>query len=183
MRSLTALLMVLTGALILNCAHSRVKSEYSSKVDFSRYRTYAWIEQPEKPFGYLTTTLDRKKITESIKKAVDDELNTKGYKRVERDPDFFVAYYTNVRERIDTARLGYNYITDTYLGEHIEVRAYKQGSLVLDCVDGKSKALVWRGLAEGAVRNADKIETQIRATVETILDRFPPERSGGSAQP
>jgi hypothetical protein len=54
---------------------------------------------------------------------------------------------------------------------------YTMGTLVLDFFDNGSKELVWRGLAEGKIHEANTPqERQERANlaIEKIMDQFPP---------
>lgn len=174
MRTLSTSALVFNVIAVLGCASIKVKSEYNKQIDFHRYKTYNWITQPKKPFAYLTTPVDPRWVTALIKQYVESELKAKGYRRADSNPDFLIAYYTNVKDKIDTAPLGYDHISDTYRGQRIEVREYREGSLVLDFVDGKTKEMIWRGLAIGVVKDAEKIEEQIEAAVEKILKLFPP---------
>jgi hypothetical protein len=51
------------------------------------------------------------------------------------------------------------------------------GTLVIDVFDVEKKALVWRGVAEGQVRqsqDADKQKERINDAVRKILEEFPP---------
>ena len=58
------------------------------------------------------------------------------------------------------------------------VKTYEDGTAVLDVIDTRTSKIVWRGVAEGRLKNkmsyADKQE--LRATVlHELLSAFPPQ--------
>jgi hypothetical protein len=58
-----------------------------------------------------------------------------------------------------------------------DVRHYKEGTIVLEIVDGRSNQLVWQAVAEGALTGLDhpeEAEAQVGKAVKDLLDRFPP---------
>ncbi len=159
-----------------SCASIKVKSEYRKQVDFTEYKTYDWIEQPEKPFAYLTSMVNRKRIVKAIRENVDNKLLLRGYRRVESNPDFQIVYHANVKGKIQTAPLGYDSRSEMYIQQNITVRDYQEGSLVLDFVEAKSNSLIWRGIAVGAVQNEQKVQEQIRQAISKLLQGFPPKK-------
>ena len=54
-------------------------------------------------------------------------------------------------------------------------RTYQLGTLVLDVVDPKTHAVVWRGAVTGAFNNRDSAYASIPEIVERILSAFPPK--------
>lgn len=172
------MLTVLTAGVVfvVGCATIKVKSEYGKGVDWTRFQTYNWVEQPENPFAYLTSKIDRKRIVKLIKVELDEKLQSRGYRLVKTEPDFQVAYHANVKGKIETAPLGYDSDLEMYAGREITVRDYQEGSLVLDFVDRKSNELIWRGIAVGAIQDVDRIESQIQEAVDKMLQSFPPRR-------
>jgi hypothetical protein len=51
---------------------------------------------------------------------------------------------------------------------------YKEGTLVVDMYDAKTKQLLWRGSAEGTLSNkADKNETKLEKAVAKMFKDFP----------
>ena len=58
------------------------------------------------------------------------------------------------------------------------------GTLVVDVFDGTTGELIWRGWAEGALREAayaDDVQEYLNQTVAKILQDFPPEPADGSS--
>ena len=59
------------------------------------------------------------------------------------------------------------------------VRVYKDGTGILDVIDVQSRNIVWRGVAEGRLKNDSTVSDKRRATAEVIgalLMDFPPQQ-------
>jgi hypothetical protein len=59
-----------------------------------------------------------------------------------------------------------------------EVHHYKEGTIVLEIVDGRSNQLVWQSAAVGALTNLDNPEEaqeQVARAVAEMLEKFPPK--------
>ncbi len=143
--------------------------DYDKKSDFSEYRTYDWL--PISPEAWMKSS-DVKYIEE----AVNTQLEAKGRKMSSKNPDFFVS--------VQVAKDGELRVTDYSLlyGQPVEPgkRVHKEGTLVLDFVDAKSRNLIWRGWARAELRQIkapEKRAQRINSAVEKILKNFPPAPS------
>ena len=57
---------------------------------------------------------------------------------------------------------------------------YKEGTLVVDLYDAKTKQLIWRGSAEDTVSNdAAKNEKNLDKSVVKMFKKFPPRAAKG----
>ena len=59
-----------------------------------------------------------------------------------------------------------------------DVQSYKEGTLILDVVDGGMDRLVWRGIAQAEVdpsRDPKERQERIRKAVRDMLTHFPPK--------
>jgi hypothetical protein len=54
-----------------------------------------------------------------------------------------------------------------------EVQQYTEGTLIIDFVDGKTRKLVFRGLAQAAVGSQARNANAIREAVTKIMAQFP----------
>ena len=57
------------------------------------------------------------------------------------------------------------------------VRVYKDGTAILDVIDVRTRNVVWRGVAEGRLKNDSTPNDKRRVTLEvaeTLLRNFPP---------
>ena len=85
--------------------------------------------------------------------------------------------------------LGYRYATytrywrgDKYWGDGTSIEQFdiKEGTLVIDFVETKSKEMIWRGAATSALPpqpETEKIKKIAREAVVKILQHFPPQKS------
>jgi len=175
MRRIPAVLLLGLAA----CSGITVTHDYDPEVDFSGLKTYAWYAPPAAAAGVDTLT------TRRISRAVDAELPLRGYRKVEGgSPDFLVHALAAIHQRIEavptSASMGYGwrggymaYSTGT------EIRAYDEGTLILDVISPATKVLLWRGTARAAVddsRSPEEREARIREAVALILDSFPPRK-------
>ena len=115
-----------------------VSYDYDRTTDFSRLKTYAWVDGTK-----LNDELNHKRIMD----AIDIQLRAKGMKRVEAsdNPDVLVAYHANFSKDLEVNGYG------GYRGgpglRSARVKQVTVGTLVVELVEAKTKALVWRGVA------------------------------------
>lgn len=163
--------------------------DHDPAVDFSTYKTYAWIS--EHPMKIASTTRPISPLLEGrIMAAMDDALAAKGYTQVaDHDAaDFVIAFTVGSREeiKVDTypsmyagygypgrwggAYYGMGYGTDT------TVRQYQKGMLAVDIFANAEHRPVWHGVATKSISEADRkaIDETIKAAVAAILAGFPP---------
>jgi len=177
---------------LMSCSRSLVKSDYDREINFANYKTYDWMAEPEKPGnnGLVRNTLFEKRF----KKAVDKELTANGFQKRTEKPDFLIAYYIRVKDKIDVTSTGFDY-WPAYYGfgfrsrlygfgyrsrffgaSSLDVRQYKEGTLILDFVDPETKELIWRGWYSGMIDDASSIKVKkLNNAVEHILEQFPPQ--------
>lgn len=149
--------------LLSACSTLRVASDWDHAYDFGAMHTYTWAPTKESAVQGALVFLDRR-----IRNAVDDELEAKGYRRVDSGADFLMLYSAKVRDRIDVTRYRGRWYGST------SVDRYKEGTLMLGAVDRARDEIVWTGWAEGIVSDVGQSEESIRRAVAKILEGFPP---------
>lgn len=160
------------------------RADWDHEVDFSGYRTFAWLEREgEGPGLELPEHLDIR-----LRRVVDDVLTDKGFERAPVVPqaDLLLAYYAGVERsvRIEYETPGwygpyrYGYWPGARWGT-TSVREYATGTVVIDIVDRRTARLVWTGSVEGAVSRRNPSGERVQEVVERILREFPP--AGGGA--
>ncbi len=186
------LLMLSVLSLGFGCA-PRVTVDTADNVDFSRYRTYAWMQPSvkagENPIYYNAIA------TQNVEQTIEGALSQRGLRRTERRPDLLVGYHFFVEEKTrtvanNTGRMGlygpfygwgrwgfggwgpswwgWNSWGPMYTQER-----YEAGTVVVDFVDARTKQLVWRGSVQNAIGNPARIKDQLAREVARIVDRFP----------
>jgi hypothetical protein len=164
------------GALLAACASIRVSSDYDRGTSFSSYHTYAWL-----PREHVRS--QNPLAVRHAKEAIEAEMQSKGY-RLTADPagaDFVLDFTLGAKERLDVQSYPVAYRGPWiwgrgYYGDQIDVRTYREGTLVIDIFDGRTHQPVWTGRATKELSRADLEHSQapIRAATTAVLAAFPP---------
>ena len=176
--------------LLAGCATGpSMRSDYDRSADFASYRTYDFAsELGTDRAGYSTL------ITSHFKRSVSKELEARGYRRAESNPDLLVNFFVAISEKTDVRRspaptfgvgyYGYRYGLYTawpLYSADVRTVTYKTGTANIDVIDAKRKQLVWEGIAEGRV--TDEALENPGAAIETVVaelfERYP--ATAGSA--
>jgi hypothetical protein len=163
------------------CASSvATHSETKPGANFAGLRTFAWV--PTRLSAEAGG--DLKSVIDSIEGLAVAELRAKGFVPAEgATPDFQITGWVSVAQKesvayVDNGFGGFGSSGGT-VAPMTEVRsAYEEGTLVLDVVEGKTGAAMWRGTATGTVER-DRPEADRRArlqeAVHATLADFPPK--------
>ena len=158
-------ILLLLGFVLMSCSTISVRTDYDHEADFAKYQTYKWMPDPKKRIGRdkPDSLLDKR-----IRRAVEREMETKGYRFIQRGrTDALIVSHIAVRNKVDIDRYG-------YWGRRVHVHRYREGSIILDIVDAKTKELVWRGVAQGTVSYLQGDPERVNEAVSKILERYPP---------
>jgi hypothetical protein len=198
MRSRLAILIAvaLTAA---GCSTLKTSYDADPEFDFSTLETYAWKPDPPPKTG--DPRVDRDELLfQRIARAVDRNLDAKGYKETAIDKaDFLIGYYITLEKKVAARTIndyygwapawGYFYGAYPYgpLGmSETYVYQYDEGTLVLDIADARESRLIWRGLAIDEVtfsRSPEKKEQAVNDAIDKMLANFPPPRSKEQSKP
>ena len=176
--------------LLAGCATGpSIRSDYDRSADFVSYRTYDFAsELGTDRAGYSTI------ITSHFKRSVGRELEARGYRRAESNPDLLVNFFVDIEERTDVRRsppptfgvgyYGYRYGLYTawpLYADNVRTVRYKTGTANIDVIDAEGRRLVWEGIAEGRVTDEalENPGAAIDSVVRDIFERYP--ATAGSA--
>jgi len=157
----------------------QVQTDFDHQANFSQYKTYSW--QEIKPPDSLWDS--------RIKNAVDAQLAAKGWIQVPSGGDVaIVAIKTTQTQRsLQTfydgmgGGWGWRRFGGGGFGESTTTEQdYKEGTLVIDLYDAKTKQLIWRGSAEDTLSSkAEKNEKNLDKGVAKMFKKFPPDSAKG----
>ena len=170
------------------CSTLQVTTDFNPKTDFSEFRTYAWLNDTDKPSEDVR--INNILVVKSVRSAVEEVLESKGFAKVEREhADFLVVWFGAIEEKLKTENINhfyrrYGYGTlyrDPYWNSQptvSSVKEYEEGRLIIDMVNPDDHSLIWRGggkdkIVEG--RTKEQVRKNLGDAVKTILERFPPQ--------
>jgi hypothetical protein len=160
-----------------------IKYNFLQGIDFSKYKTYKWIQVPDAQ--YPNSILD-----DQIKRAIDAQLALKGLTKTEDNPNLYVAYQVavNQEKQWNSYSTGGDMwgwggwrgwggmSTTTTTSSTINI-----GTLNLDMYDVGSKKQVWRGEASktlGSGKDPKKVEKNLNKAMAKLLKKYPPPVKG-----
>ncbi len=179
---------------LCGCANKlTIDTDYFEGTDFSGYKTYRWYDDvsPSRTADYRSYNSSDKLIRETANAVLREKgMNLAGSGGAE----FLVNYRLSADEKMDmnayynqpgvhggvaTGTYGTSMALGVNLGNPGPVY-YKEGTVVLDIIDARSRKVVWRGVAEGRLPQSqdmslDKRNQIIREVVPAILEGFPPQ--------
>ncbi len=153
-----------------SCSSINVSHDYDPQANFNNLKTFSWLSFPKKAEV-------NQLVVRRIRDAVTGGLEAKGL-RLSSNPDFLIAMHGATKEKLDIQDWGYSSSRAAYWGQRdITIQQYTEGTLILDFVDAKSKQMIWRGVASGAVdpgASPEKRTKRINEGVAKLLAKFPP---------
>ena len=168
--------------LFSSCSAVKVAVDYDSKVDFRKYKTFAFYK----------TGIDKAEISDLDKKrilrAIESELSLLGLVKSE-NPDMLVSIFTKSREKVNVNQnnnFGYGFgwgwnpwMWNGMNNNSMNISQYTEGTLFIDFIDKQKKELVWQGVGTGAlkIQNLEKKEARVKEFVKEIVSKFPPQRN------
>ena len=179
MKQALLLLIAALTVLVTGCSSSiTVTHDFDKTANFAALKSFDWLPVPPAAGGTVKAEMERNSLLDKrVKAAVNSQLVTKGYEMNNANPDFLLIYHTGVEDKISVTDWGYNYARPYWGTSHVDVYQYKQGTLVLDIIEAKSKDLIWRGVAQGTIQERatpEEREEKLGLAVGKLLDNFPP---------
>ncbi len=171
------LLLLLITYLVTSCSPVSVVYKDERKGDFSRYRTFDF-----KDFSVDNQTVvpTRPDAVDYLQSAIQRELVTKGFKKVEQSPDLLVNIGVVITQEVTTRTTD---IRDApvYMGtrnyhwesEEVVVNQYREGTVLIDLIDARQNELVWEGSAKSILsKKPDKMEKRIDEALAKLFKDF-----------
>ncbi len=169
-------LLIVSSLMVIafGCSTISVKYDYDTKADFTSLKTFSFMPVPAQA---NINTLNVKRIQDAVR----TQLEFKGHTMIPDNPDFLISMHlTKEQKKLVIVDRGYSYGTGRYWGTGFSREfEYEEGTFVLDFVDTQSKELIWRGVAQGEIRDdlsPEKRIKRINEIVQKILSNFPPAK-------
>ena len=183
-------LVLLTVCLVLavGCADKPTyEFDYDLAFPFGGYQTYRWYDDDHN--SRESQYRRRNSSDQRVRNTANQELVQRGFREAPRGAaDFWVNYHVTKRQtqRVSGQEQGmhggvgvgtYGKSVSVGYSSGPSVKTYEDGTAVFDVIDIRSGKIVWRGVAEGRLKNkmskADKEQLTI-TVVHELLNQFPP---------
>jgi hypothetical protein len=163
-----------------------VRTNYMPGTDFSRFHTYAWVDEVKGVpgvGGHPDQILDTQ-----VKQAIDSQMALKGLTKVADGgkPDLLLGYQLAIdrQQQINGFGDGWGGFGGPWGGGLSSFSATTStiniGTFVVGMYDPDAKKLVWIGAAQHAIepsKNQDKNLQRLNKGAQKLLKDFPPGRS------
>ena len=169
---------------ISGCTTMDIASDYDRTYNYDQLETYAWLPGIKLNIG--DGRVDDRTLQMRIKRAVENELNQKGFRKVDNgNEDFILGFNAALNEPLYKNKL-YEYSVKEYgtmrviYEEKSEYThpSYDAGSLIIDVITPEAKEIVWRGSAQANIQmdyvSNEKKKKRLSKAVHQILNNFPP---------
>ena len=194
LRTALSLLVVLS---ISACATTlRSSVDVAERAEFGELRTYAWItNQPMFASNAASPEVVNPLNEQRIRTAVEEQLQNKGYRKVNVDQaDFVVAFTLGARDRVRVQQyysdFGYNYYGYHHgfsrfgrfgrfgrgfggFSPSVSVQTFTEGTLVVDIFENTEKEAIWHGSATKRLSRDNGTLELIDEAVTVLLAEFP----------
>jgi len=191
LRTALSLLVVLSISACATTLKSTV--DVAEHAEFGELRTYAWItNQPMFASNAASPEVVNPLNEQRIRTAVEEQLQNKGYRKVNIDQaDFVVAFTLGARDRVRVQQyyndFGYNYYGYHHgfrrfgrfgrgfggFGPSVSVRTFTEGTLVVDIFENTGKEAIWHGSATKRLSRDNGTLGLIDEAVTVLLAEFP----------
>jgi len=154
--------------------------DFDPSIDFSKFKTFAYIGGVE---NLVSIQMNPDLINIRFHHMVVRELEKKGLHEVNpgQNPDLIVRYWANPETQVDVAVMGNWGPYGPYIGNEwgavynaVSSSSHHLGMLILDLIDPKAKALVWRVYLVRKMSDPDKDPKKAEDEFTDSFGSFPP---------
>ena len=178
MKKNSALLPVFSIFLLLaSCGPAlQVTSDYDHSANFSNYHSFRIVKLEQQV--QAISQFNQQRIIDAVR----NEMKSKGFTETE-DADLLVNIVTILKNEKQLTANTYGYgggyrpyaWGGGYSSTTVNVENYKNGSLIVEVADAKTKNLLWEGIGNQDIDQPSSNPDQaIQAAVKSIMASFPP---------
>ncbi|MGC1241499.1 MAG: DUF4136 domain-containing protein [Chryseosolibacter sp.] len=159
----------------LGCSQKfQVYTVSDSDYDVRLFSGYTWF--PMKDIEYGNNPLYYNEMNDKyIQAAVDRNLADRNFRRTDEPAELVLHYHIVERSMTVSREDPFFYHHAPWMGPEPVYEDYTEGTLIIDIMEKKSNALVWRGLAKGFFNTAQPYlsKKDIDAAIDRIFKDFP----------
>jgi len=164
--------------------------EKDDNADFSRYKTFAWIDKDGE--GAADNNRRNDLTEQKIRQAVNSELEKSvGWRQVKNRPDVLLSYDVLVEKGTRESnnpvysrpysRMIYNPYTRRYttilypsqfVGYRRDERPVREGTVTISMIDARTDKTVWQGWTTEEVNSRNLTTKEIQNSVRAIFKKF-----------
>ena len=161
-------------------AAAKTTVDFDPNIDFSKFKTFAYAGAVE---NLVAIEMNPDLINIRFHRMVVRELGKKGLHEVNpgQNPDLVVRYWANPETQVDVSVMGNWGAYGPYIGSDwayvytaVASSSRHQGTLILDMIDPKAKALVWRVYLVRKMSDPDKDPKKAEDEFTDSFKSFPP---------
>ena len=178
--------LALAGGLALGGCSASSHIEKADDVSFAHYRT----------FGFASAGADGQHanndiIDANIRKAIIEEMEKKGLRRSDKNPDIVLEYSMNVEKDVRrennpvystpysqpyynpaTRRVSFMYMPSQIVGYDSYNRAVKNGTLTINIYDTRNQRMIWQGWTQNELNKGKFTSNDVKNDVRSILKKL-----------
>jgi len=174
--------------LLASCAPT-AHVEKDENADFSRYKTFSWIDKDGK--GESDRNRSNDLSEHKIRQAVSKELEKEGWRATKNNPDILLSYDVlverSIKEQSDArysmpyTRTFYNpysrrffnvYYPSQFMGYENHDINTREGTITVSMIDAKTEKTVWQGWATDEIDSRHMTSKEIQNSVKAIFRKF-----------
>jgi Domain of unknown function (DUF4136) len=180
---------IAVATLILTGCASVAHIEKDDNADFSKYKTFSWID---KDGAGKQDHAKRNDLTEqNVRTAVNKELQKEGWREAKNAPDILLSYDVLVEKSVKQqndpvysrpfSRTFYNPYTRRYINVFYpsQFQGYdnydvpvKEGTITITMTDANTDKMVWQGWTTDEVNSRNLTNKEIQNSVKSIFRKF-----------
>lgn len=186
------LLGVVMSLFILSGCANKVYVQKDNTFDFSKVKSYAWVDRTQKDKDTITTKTRINDLTDrKIRQSIDKNLQAIGWNEVKNNPDVLLVYDIDVQKENrnvsnpvysqPTSRWFYNpyrrryfsvYYPSQFVGYNNTTETVKEGTLTLTMLNVDTDKTIWQGWTTSLVNSKNLTDREIDNNVKAIIKKL-----------
>lgn len=181
--------MVMGIVFLLASCGSTAHIEKDDHADFSRYKSFAWIDKDGE--GRNDRNRNNDMTEERIRQAVNVELEKAGWRESKNRPDVLLSYDVLVERSVKessspvysrpSSRVVYNpytrryttiYYPSEFMGYDRDQQEIREGTVTISMIDARTDRTVWQGWTTDEVNSRNLTNREIQLAVRSIFKKF-----------